>query len=251
MLDTPWPANITPHERMPCMAESSRHPFGRWLESAAGQDWLQTETRLLAVLAAGLVGGHAVQVGATEATVIDEFPAVSKAVFQVEQGRRLCGSCVADGAEWPILSASVKLVVSHHAHDLVQAPDRLVGELSRVLVGGGLAIFFGLSRGPRAADARWLDSMDRQPLGRLNQQVLAAGLRPVSCRLIRSDQSRQSRVLGWLESRIPSPRWLVPLAEGYAFAARKPDDPGRILNRSALKTRTLDGAVGGSPAGTA
>jgi SAM-dependent methyltransferase len=231
------------------MPESFRYPFGQWLDSRAGGSWIQAERQVMALLAAGLVGGHAVQFGLSTQTLLDQLPAVSRHVLCLGIDGQFSGGVCGQDREWPLQDDSVKLVVSHHAHEAVDQPDRLFTESARILASGGLALFCGLGRRPVGLGARQYGKLRTMPPGELRRQLRDAGLIPGRCRIVSVGRTRLASTLHWLEDRLPVSDYLARLSQGFVMVARKPEDAAHIVNLRSRKSRTLEGAVSGSPVG--
>jgi hypothetical protein len=235
---------------MPERQEES-HPLCRWLLSLPGGELVAAERALITFLAAGIVGGHAVQIGLNNADLMDETRAVSRHILWEEGSDQLAGACRTSRVDLPLADESVRLLICHHAHELNDDAEQMMSEISRVLSPKGVALIF-------AFNSRVLPTMGYAPESNVREHLHRKGPGALMRML-----KRQNLVPAACLPVLPKGHWLerttqrmavlnsvaARMANAYVVAASKLDRHIPIFNRRNLKRQSLNGQVSGSTAG--
>ncbi len=120
------------------------HDMTQWLETPLGQALLDSERKLLEPVLARIFGYHFLQVGVSEAFLLDESPVGHRFLF-VPQGGAASRHAVANSEALPLQTDSVDAVLIHHALDYTPDSHRLLREASRVLMPGGKLLIVGFN----------------------------------------------------------------------------------------------------------
>lgn len=118
--------------------------MSEWLETPLGQRLLEVERGILEQALARRFGYHLLELGCANLNVHHSSPIGHK--FSL--GPALPGGChqgVASAEALPLASASVDLVLLHHALDFSESPHQLLREASRILIAGGHMLILGFN----------------------------------------------------------------------------------------------------------
>jgi len=204
-----------------------------WFRTGLGQHLLATERGLVEQLLSRRFGYHLLQLGCAELVLHDKSPMGHKFSFSAWPQGSTCHNAIARGEALPLATASVDLVLLHHALDYAEHQHQLLREVERVLIAGGHLVIVGFnpysSWGLRGRlhgfrsnrQAPWQASM----LGtvRLSDWLKLLGFQIEQVRYgvyaLPVDAPRVIRYSGMLEQLAGRLNW--PTGGIYAIAARK------------------------------
>jgi SAM-dependent methyltransferase len=118
--------------------------MAQWLETPLGQALLESERKVMEPVLARIFGYHFLQIGVSEASLLDESPVGHRFLF-VPQSLADSRHAVASAEALPLQTDSVDAVLIHHALDYTPDSHRLLREASRVLIPGGKLLIVGFN----------------------------------------------------------------------------------------------------------
>jgi len=117
----------------------------RWFQSGLGQHLLAAERTLIEQLLARRFGYHLLQLGCADLVLHDKSPMGHKFSFSAWPQDKTCHNAIASGEALPLATASIDLVLLHHALDFAEHQHQLLREVERVLIAGGHVVIIGFN----------------------------------------------------------------------------------------------------------
>lgn len=174
-------------------ADQAAREMASWFETPLGQALLASERAALDEALQDLFGYHLLQIGVDPCLDVTRSSRIGHRVSVAQgggEGAALSSALsplIADPCQLPLPSASVDLVVMHHALDFCATPHQLLREAERVLIPRGCVVIvgfnplsgFGLSRyGARLFSRHALWRHQSLRLGRLLDWLALLNLAP-------------------------------------------------------------------------
>lgn len=118
--------------------------MSQWYRTPLGERLLDAELALLEHCLPRRFGYHLLQIGCANLPMYENSPIGHK--FSITHNTDSAGhGIVAGGEAIPLTSASVDLVLLHHALDFTSHQHQLLREVSRVLIAGGHVVILGFN----------------------------------------------------------------------------------------------------------
>lgn len=211
----------------------------RWFASRAGREILAAEARVCAQVFREIYGsvGLMLRLDGVPIDLLSDTQLVSGFALDVSLVPRVNRPIVSRTDALPIHEASIKLLIVHHVHELVDST--LLVELVRLIAPGGLLALAGLN--PVGRRLRW----SCQPgwvnhwrhAATLRRELKRSGMSPVATEAVLAHSGGYRKLAARLQgSALGGVSRL--LADGYLLVMKKREEAGRIVSARTLINRS-------------